>query len=504
MRIGQILLLLGIFTLLFGSCEVSQDGGGNSSTITKPSNVPPRKFWAQNLATEKYYQVDAELLAESANCRVWAETSSSVNVSVDMATSMARAYENDILPKMLNTFAYQGPISDGGRIVANNTVELADYIGDRDGKLCILLLDIADDYKPGVNDSYCAGYFWAGNLFSKNDTRDSSFRYSNECDMIYIDINPGRPGSRDSNATFAHEMQHMMSYANYLITKKQFLLDIWIDEGLSVSAEWLYYGAHSTSRVGWYNQDPSGLIQKGNNFFVWGNRENESQYAVLDDYATVYLFFQWLRLQSGSSSIYGSISLSNEYDYRAVTNAANLVMPGRGYNNWGTLLKTWHAANYINASSGPYGYRNDSLLKDIRAKTAPAGVKTIPLAPGEGVYSITEGFSLPVNTAYINYTGLNKNSAELSDTRTFSGGALLTFNANSSVTGSTVNGTTTGVASLVSTSMDIVSDGNLRDVQLPGPFAIGAGDVLRQNGHELPPGADLRKFEKGIVKIGTE
>ena len=499
MRIRQFMLFIGIFTMLFCSCETSQEGGGSSSAITSPSNVPPRKFWAMNLVTEKYYQIDAELLAESANCRVWVEKGS--GVSAETASSMANAYENDILPKMLSTFARIGPISDGEKIIANNTMQLADWLGDGDGKLCILLLDIVDGYKQGVNDSYCAGYFWAGNLFEKTDTRDPSFKYSNESDMIYIDTYPGRPGSRESNATFAHEMQHMMSYANTRMTKRSpYPLDIWIDEGLSLAAEWVYYGSHSVSRVNWYNQDPSGLIKKGNNFFVWDNRGSENQYAVLDDYATAYLFFQWLRLQAGSSDIYYNLTLSDEYyDYRAVTNAANRAIPGQGYNNWGTLLKTWHAANYINAPSGPYGYKDDATLKNIRAKTAPAGVMTLPLAPGEGVYSITNGSSLPGNTQYINYAGLNRSGAEMSDTKTFSGGALLTFNSNSNTGGSTVSGTTTGVASAVTANMDIASGDGLFEDWFPGPFAIGAGDILRQNGHEVPLTA--LNTNKGIVNI---
>ena len=497
MKIRQILLFFGIFLLLLGSCESPTASTGNSS-ITNQTNVPSRKFWAQNLVTERFYQLDAELLAESVNCRVWAEKGS--GVSVETATSMARAYENEILPKMLDTFAYRGPISDGGKIVAYNTVELADYMADGDGKLCILLLDIVDDFKPGVNDSYCAGYFWAVNLFAANDPMVYNSQYSNECDMIYIDTYPGSPGSRDSNATFAHEMQHLMSYVSTFITNRRNLLDVWIDEGLSTAAEWLYYDSHSVNRVGSYIQDPSGLIQRGNNFFVWGNHENESQYALVDDYATVYLFFQWLRLQVGSIDIYYDIILSDDYDYKAVANAANWAMPGHGYSDWGTLLKTWYAANYINAPSGPYGYKNDPVLKNIRARTAPAGEKSFSLAPGEGVYSITNNFSLPDNAQFINYAGLNGSSYEVSDTKTFSGGALLTFNANSNASGSTASGITTGVASVVTSGMDMLPVGGSRVVQFPGPVAVGPGDVLKRNGHDVPR-VPLQKLDKGIFSI---
>jgi hypothetical protein len=500
MKIKRYMLVFGIFLLLLGSCELFEENGDNSSSNIKPSDVPTKKFWAQNLVTEKFYQLDAEMLAESENCKVWVEKGSGVDTAT--AITLSWVYENEILPKMLKTFAFQGPITENDKVVANNTVELADYMGDGDGKLCILLLDIKDDYEPGVNDSYCAGYFSRFDLF-ENDPKYPSLR-SNECDMIYIDTYPGKPGSRDSNATFAHEMQHMMSFVTtFLSSRYPNPLDIWIDEGLSSAAEWLYLGSHPLHRVEWYNKDQSGLIQKGNNFFVWGNREDENKYAVLDDYSTVYLFFQWLRLHALKDNIYYYIILSSKYDYRAVTDAANFLIPGRGYNNWEALLKTWLAANYINAPSGPYGYMNETILKDIRGKTVPAGVKSLSLAPGEGVYSITDSFALPDNTEYINYAGLNKVGAEISDTKTFPGGALLTFNANSNIEGSKAVGVTTGVASVVSANKNIASGGGSLQGRLTAPFAIGAGDMLRRNGRgELPEmetsGIGLRKFNKGM------
>jgi len=495
-KIKRSLLYFIILVLLLASCDEPQDGGGASSPITNPSNVPPRKFWAQNLVTENFYQLEAELFAESSYCKVWVERGSGVSVAT--AASVARAYDNEIRPKMLNVFAYKGTLVYNNQEIAHNTLEFADWLGDGDRKLCILLLDIADDYKPGVNDSYCAGYFWAGNLFANTDTRDPQFRYSNECDMICIDTNPGNPGSQDSNATLAHEMQHMMSFVSTTIAKRRSYLDLWIDEGLSSAAEWLYYGSHSGSRVTWYNQDKSGLIRKGNNFFVWDNHENESPYALLDDYATVYLFFQWLRLQANSNNVYYNIILSNEYDYKAVTNAANLAMPGRNYNNWEILLKTWHAANYINAPSGPYGYKNEATLNNIQARTAPAGIKNINLAPGEGVYSITNDFSLPANTQNINYSGLSRDSAEQSDTKTFSGGALLTFNTNTNIVGAAASGATTGVASVEAMKMGFDSNSASPGVLLSGPFAIGAGDILRRNGHDGSSVIELKKFKTGL------
>jgi len=480
----RFLLCFGLFALLLCSCELTLESDGGSGSVSNPTNVPPRKFWAQNLETDDFYQLEAELLAESENCRVWAEKES--NVTVETATAMAKVYEQKILPKMLDTFAYIGPIREeaGGPVIANNTIELAGRISGGDGKLTILLLNIMDGYKPRERTSYCAGYFWAGNIYQR-DQSHQLLKYSNECSMIYVDTYPGEPGSEDSNTTVAHELQHLMSFINTFISGKENVLDTWIDEGLSSAAEWLYLGKQVSGRVDWYNSDPSTLIQKGNNFFVWDNRGNENQEAVLDDYATVYLFFQWLRLQSGGTRIYKEITLSRNYDYNAVTEAANIAMSGNGYYNWGTLLKTWLAANYINAPSGPYGYRNDSVLKNIKVKTAPRNATSIPLAPGEGVYSKTENYAMPPSSQNIRYAGLNKSGNAVSDTETFSGGALLTYNTNANIEGRTESGITTGAASYEAADIDMpgraVLGSGFAPAGFSGPYAISRDDILRRN-----------------------
>ena len=492
MKTRQILLYFGFLAFLLCSCELlSESDSGGSGSVNNPANVPPRKFWAQNIVTGNFYQVNADLLAESKNCKVWAEKGTGISAAT--ATSMAKAYENTILPKMLDTYGIVYDFKYQEQVIAHNTMELADWYGDGDGKLCILLLDIQDGYSPGVNDSYVAGYF-----HSLNFIKDT---YSNLCDMIYIDAYPGSPGTKESNATFAHEMQHMMNIITTQVTRSS-AMDLWIDEGLSSTAEWLIEGSHPESRWAWYNQDPSGLIQKGNNFFVWGNRGSENQYAVLDDYSTAYLFFQWLRLQAGSNDIYFDIITSSDYDYKAVTKAANDYMAGKNYSDWGTLLKTWLAANYINAPSGPYGYKNDGTLKGIRAKTMPSGVTNVSLSPGEGVYSLTNNFAMPSNKTFVRYAGLNRSGNDLNDAATFSGGALLTYNANTNISGGPESGTTTGVASYdFADSVPERSVAGTTGINLSGPFVIGAGDVLRRNGFGEKTFLELPKLKKGITVL---
>ena len=261
-----------------------------------PSSVPvldTKTFWAENFTGGLgFYEVQADLLVEGQYCKVWVEQSAGINL--DIAQTMANTYDTVIYPRMMKTFSLDMEIReiDGGPVVASDTMELADWLADGDGKLTILLLDIKDDYKPSENESYIGVYFWMGNFYQK-DAAHQLLKYSNETDMIYVDSYPGIPGSVDSNRTVAHEMQHMMNFVTtVLLAQLNFrtnVMDLWVDEGLSSAAEYVCMESHPEERYKWFNADPSGLISRGNNFFIWGNH-GDNQYAILDDYSTVYLF----------------------------------------------------------------------------------------------------------------------------------------------------------------------------------------------------------------------
>jgi len=434
----KLMLLIGILAVLLLSCDFLSEG--------------ERQFTAQNMITDAYYQLGADNLAVGRYCTIWVEVGS--GISETDAKKVADEYDNNIYPKMIQNFGID--FKDGGKTY--NTMEYADIDGD--GKLTILLLDIKDGYNGITNTAYTAGYFWMGNFFSKDDITGS-----NECDMIFIDTNPGlKLDPKGTYSTLAHEMQHLMNFITTLEKRGVYdengaledfnQMDTWVDEGLSSAAEWVYENDH-TSKVKMYNDNSSKLIDKGNNFFVWGNRSNESQYAILDDYSTVYLFFQWLRLQN-DSGIYKKIISSPDSNYRAVTSSVT------GTPAWSTLLGNWLMANSVN------GYRNEPVLKDIIAPYVPNGTTQLPLYPGEGVYS--KATSNPYNSSgNIKYSYLSASST------------LLTYNDNTTSdpkTAQTATGMTTGVGATA--SVNEVSNG--RSIQSGGPIRLDARDMLIRNG----------------------
>jgi len=449
---------------LFLSCD---------NLFTLVNDNSSKSFWASNYATEIDYKVKAEIFAEGVYCNVWVEKGS--GVSKAQAKNIADKYDKKIHGLMIDIFGIENPSYNGETF--SDIMEFADYLGDGDGKLCILLLDIKDNYKAGVNESYIAGYFWSGNFLNVLG--------SNNCDMIYIDTNPGINDKNIDNVytTLAHEMQHMMNYVTRRVISggsKYDPMDIWIDEGLSSAAEYIINDKrHSRDRIDWYNENGNnktgnsktklqGLIDQGNNFFVWDNyTTNENPYPILDDYATVYLFFQWLRIQKGIS-VYRDIISSNYSDYLAVASAMG--------EDWDALLKNWMAANYINSSTGIYGYKGDI---SITPHTVPAGKTEISLYPGEGVYSLTDADdAMPPPGVNIRYTGLYKGDATVNDNFVFAAGALLTYNINTKLYGAPEKGITTGKAAIV----NIAPLGRLAGALYYGPYRIGAGDVLSRSG----------------------
>ena len=467
----SFLVLVLVFSLLWIACP---DGDSESTG----------NFWAQNYITKEFYRISAQKLAENSRCEVWVEDGSGVTEA--QAKRIADEYEKKIYVKMMNTFGYTINDKDLGKV---NTMEIAHYIATgktTDAKLTILLLDIQDGFKDIKKDPFVGGYFASRDLYKNEDLKNAGYDNikSNEREMIYVDTYPSDPASQTSYETLAHEMQHLMNFVSTIVFrndgKKTSPMETWCDEGLAGAAQWVYSGKISEERLDHYNKDYSGLIKKGNNFYVWDNHGKESNLANLDDYATVYLFFQYLRLQSADpEEIYFDIISSKYPDYRAVTAAKNINSNHK--DNWPLLLRDWHAANYIKSTSGLYGYKNDPKLQTVNAPML-GNVTSVNLFPGEGVYSkISSTETLPSSSGNISYAGLSSSGNPV--TSGSASGARLTYNIDTNLKGSSATGSTTGVAA--NTGISITDSRGSLQIDLDKfsfPFQVDAGYFLRRNG----------------------
>jgi len=468
----KFLLLILVFSLLIFSCILETDD-------SLPPSKKNRTFWAQDFKNGVFYRVSAEWLAYNSHCEIWVEKSSGVTTA--QAQAVAKTYKDNVYVKLMKSLGWNATYNK--KII--NTMQYSDILGDNNGRLIILLLDIKDEYVKGVNEGFVAGYFDAANFFSESSL-PAGYK-SNNCDMIYMDINPTKVGSELFNNTLAHEMQHLMNFVTsvaFRVTGNTINeMDIWLNEGLSAAAEWVYSGKANKSWVDWYNSDTTNLIRKGDNFYLWNNEEYKTTPDyILNDYATVNLFFSWLRLQYGKD-VYGKIFNSDYTDYRAITLYTDYSTNAA---SWAALMGNWHAANFINHPSNRYGYKNDSVLKNVKAKHIKSGDfigTTYSLFPGEAVYSYSAaGRTRPANVSPIFYSNLTNTEASAANIP--AGGTLLTYNANISSLNA-ANGTITGdsppAASIQPFVRAAVQEEHSSDSILR---RIDAGDLIRRNGFE--------------------
>ena len=478
-KLLRLPMLLAAILLSLASCDLL------FSVKKAPSILPPLEygqFYAQNMVNKKYYIVTADRLHEGEYCVIWVEKGS--GVTKKMAEEVGDEFDNNIRSLIVDTYSEKNfsVTIDGKMHSFKDVLDMANFLGDgekgengEDGKLTILLLDIKDGYNPNTSPGSVAGYFFGGNYFEKGPVYDDPYAkknilfYSNGRDMIYIDTYPSldKDNMEDMYATFAHELQHLINFYTTLFARDYYLMDTWIDEGLSSQAEYLYLKKHVTWKCEWFAEDPGGTIANGNNFYIWDNYEEEWS-AQYDDYSTVYLFFRWLFLQSGQEkSLFYRIANSEKYDFRAVTELMGM--------NWETLLRRWFAANY-NPADPDYGYKGDGYLQGlIKVKTIPGS--SIKLYPGEGVYSvIRNSVNRTPTTGNIKYAGLTANSSNIITSSPYSGEVLLTFNANTDNYDDPEIGNLTNVAPPASAARSAA--GETQTWQFTGPRVLDARDVM--------------------------
>ncbi len=377
----------------------------NSVTLTADWRAA-RTFKAQNLTNGSWYDIPSLLLAEGTRSLVYMETAASVSLAT--AQAIATEFDNDIYAQIETNFGTPADV-------------------DTNGKIIIFLLDIQDGYNG--TGGYVAGYFDPTHLFSK-----TTYSVSNEAEMLFIDISPAEPGTSACYETIAHEFQHLINFSNTALPIGGSEQDLWINEGLSSGAEYVYSGAVSESRIEWYNADPVGTIAVGNNFFVWnGYWEEDYPASVLDNYATVSLFFQWLRLHaSNGTGIYKEILTSSDRDYQAVTSAAAARIDS-SFSSWETLLKTWNLANLICETTGYYGYLN-AINVSTPVFIPNANNARWYFSPGESIVSLApvSGYTPTTGSgASIRYLGVTPATSTLDTTAPYTALNVLTFNANS-------------------------------------------------------------------------
>ncbi len=427
------------------------DAAGTAKGEAASGEFKPRYVFRATRDDNTLYDVKARLAAIGPEgiAEVFVEDSANVNAKVtdEIAEKLATDFETRSYALVSDDFADPGDV-------------------DEDGHIALLLLEIESS---ASSSSFTAGYFDSTNSLEGEE--------SNYADMLYIDCVQGDLESDDLPLTITHELQHMANYNHEYIQSTAAAKseeDSWINEGLSAAAEQLYqelYGSDGkkqlADRVDYFNGQKAvetgatanDTIRTGQAFLSWDAHEGGS--AVLASYSSVYLFFQWLRVQSpDGAAVFKEIIAADPYDAEAVVaatadwassdNTAQKADLGANKPTWDYLIRSWYLANYLNDPESVYGYKGDTeLVVSQPLLEAIATATAYKLLPGEGLFGKVASAFSPVTGTEISYAKIDASKNITIEATTFAAGDfILAYNPSYTVSDTPVVATTGSFATL--------------------------------------------------------
>ncbi|MGD9893022.1 MAG: hypothetical protein AB7R89_26150 [Dehalococcoidia bacterium] len=187
----------------------------NLNVTASPPTQPPlarvgdtRPFFIYDLQTNQPLEIRATLLAQSEHADIWAQDGQ--RMSRDEAERAGDTFEDAVYPKVTSAFGFPAPAPTGA-----------------DGRISILH----------------AGLRGAGGYFSGGDQLPRALApYSNEQQIVYLDLGAARPGGDGYAGLLAHEFQHLVHQQTNPHA------DTWINEGLSEVADEMLGGGNAFLR----------------------------------------------------------------------------------------------------------------------------------------------------------------------------------------------------------------------------------------------------------------
>jgi hypothetical protein len=282
-------------------------------------------FWLANIASKSYSQVNTRIVYKTDHA-YWYEQSltdlpaADIKAAADYFESQTYATEHRLFGSELS------PGIDG------------------DVHITILLGQI-----PGV-----------GGYFSSPDEYPASVDpYSNEREMIYINVGSVRPGATSFNGVVAHEFMHMIQFN---IHRNQ---DSWVNEGTADLAAQAVTGITS-SGVRSFEQRPDTQLD------AWASEPQ----ASVAHYGAAYLFMRYVAEHFGGFQTIGKI----------------VALPGRGTEIFSTyfsglnppttfnqVFADWIAANDLDdvtLAAGKFGYQSFQVHPATQPGPTPGGTLT--------------------------------------------------------------------------------------------------------------------------------
>jgi hypothetical protein len=342
------------------------------------------KFWATDFSDFSEYQLTANRAAVGENVVIYIEEGEN---AADVAQTRDE-FDNNIYPTLTSLYN-DAPDFDGN------------------GKILILGLD---------GGGYYGGYFDSINTFSNEDTMAWWEIHSNEMDMVYINVDWG---TLYPTSVVPHEFSHLLYNEGHDLWG-----DYWAyhDEGLAECAVHAVYGPNNYA-IEFYLNDYSGLINDGLSLvnWIWGEYSN---------YAQAYLFWSYIASRLQGIPSYGNIFNMNDGDPDEVNYWISIELGS----DFPTVLMENLIANWVQNSTGIYGYNGFLSFAAESAPLVPVGTTSVDLEPYSGVFFKLAELSViyPLGVgASILYAGIDDSgNVDLDNPFYVENGVLLAFNSN--------------------------------------------------------------------------
>ena len=314
-------------------------------------------FFVTDLIEREVYEVNAVLLAVSDNAYWYADEDTDITASQLERT--AKVFERDIRPPIVSAI---GDIWKPGV--------------DGDPRLAVL-------HTPLVA---AAGYFSSSDSYPR-----ATHPHSNEREMIVMDGDWLRPGSRDYFNVLAHEFQHAVHW-NLDLGE-----DVWINEGMSEVAAQI--AGYDVSFIDLFLRHPDSQL----NFWPDDPR------ATLPHYGGATLFVEYLRAHYGGDNALAELAREPLDGVNGVE--SYLKQYGIGFLD---VFADWTVANYLDAkldrmdgadddrSLAPYRYPNRSVTLSRVTKIDDTFERTITQPQLTARYY---DLRLPEGDALVEFTG---------------------------------------------------------------------------------------------------
>lgn len=272
-------------------------------------------FWVANQEQKNYFQMKARLVVETDHAYWYLQDG--VSLPSDDLQSAARYFEDHTYRGEHHLFGSEW--SPG----IDNDVHITILIG----------------HIPGVG-----GYYSTADEYPIDVNP-----YSNQREMIYINVDSVRPGAPGFNRTVAHEFMHMIQFN---VHRWQ---DSWVDEGSAELAAQAVTGAAS-SAVHAFEAQPSTQLN------AWASEPVEA----VPHYGAAYLFMRYVAEHFGGFQTIGTIIAEPARGIDSFERFFRSAQPPRHFEQ---VFADWVAANVLDDASldaGRYGYQGIQLSPAIQ------------------------------------------------------------------------------------------------------------------------------------------